>query len=142
LEGPPCSRTSWQGWREETSEWDPGGGGDPDVTGSGVETLLGGEEPSLKGEQEHLLSLLSSIVAKRRREKNPKRKSKVMRDGYQRKMNEIFIAIKCLMATVMNVILIPACPLMRVVLKNIHHTLVIQMVKQTIQLFRERYTQM
>jgi hypothetical protein len=76
LEGPPCSRTSWQGWREETSEWDPGGGGDPDVTGSGVETLLGGEEPSLKGEQELLLSLLSSIVAKRRREKTLSEKVK------------------------------------------------------------------
>jgi hypothetical protein len=71
--GPSCSNTDEQGRREEISDEDPSGGGDPDNTGGGVEPPLGDEEPSLEGERERLVSLLSSIVAKRRgREENPK----------------------------------------------------------------------
>jgi hypothetical protein len=53
---------------------DPGGGGDPDGAGGGVEPLLSDEEPSLEGEWERLVPLLFSIMAKRRRQENPKRK--------------------------------------------------------------------
>jgi hypothetical protein len=92
-EGPPCSNTDEQGRREEISDGDPGGGGDPDSTGGGVEPPLGEEEPSLAEEQEHLFPLLSSIVSKRRgREENPKQRREEIRDGYRRKMTEIFIA--------------------------------------------------
>jgi hypothetical protein len=64
-------------------------------------------------------------MAKRRREENPKRKSNVMQDGYQRKMKEIFIAMKHRDTVVMYVILIPVCPLTRVALKIMHRALVI-----------------
>jgi hypothetical protein len=69
LEGSPCSKTSEQRRCEETSDGDPGGGGDLDGASGGVETLLGDEEPSLEGEREHLVPLLSFIVVKRRRGK-------------------------------------------------------------------------
>jgi hypothetical protein len=71
-EGPPCSSTSEQWQHEETSDGDPSGGGDLDGTDGGVETLFGEEDPSLKLERERLVPLLSSIVAKRRREEKPK----------------------------------------------------------------------
>jgi hypothetical protein len=72
-EGPPCSNTNEQGRHEEISDRDPGGSEDPDDADGGVEPLLSDEEPSLEGERERLVPLLSSIVAKRRRgEKNPK----------------------------------------------------------------------
>jgi hypothetical protein len=74
--GPSCSNTGEQGRREEISDRDPNGGGDPDSTGGGIEPPLAVEEPSLDGEREHLVPhpvQLSSIVAKRRgREENPK----------------------------------------------------------------------
>jgi hypothetical protein len=67
LEGLPYSRTGEQGRHEETSDGDPGGGGDPDDTGGGVEPSLDDEKPSLEGQRERIVPLLSSIVAKRRR---------------------------------------------------------------------------
>jgi hypothetical protein len=77
-ERPPCSNTGEQG-RHEISDGDLGGGGDPDSTDGGVEPPLDDEEPSLEGEQERLVPLLSFIVAnRRRREENPKRESKGM----------------------------------------------------------------
>jgi hypothetical protein len=76
-EGPSCSKIGEQWRREETSDGDPGGGGEPDGIGDGVEALLDDEEPSLEGERGRLVPLLSSIVVKRRmREENPKRKVK------------------------------------------------------------------
>jgi hypothetical protein len=44
-------------------------------------------------------------------------------------------------ATVMGVVLIPARSFTSVALRNVHRALVIQTVKQTIQLFREMYTE-
>jgi hypothetical protein len=35
-EAPPCSNTKEQRWHDETFDWDPGGGGDPDGIGIGV----------------------------------------------------------------------------------------------------------
>jgi hypothetical protein len=72
------------------------------------------------------------MTKRRRREKNPKRESNGIQDGYQRKMKEIFIAVKRRDATVTCFILIPACPLTRVTLKNVHRALVILTIKQTI----------
>jgi hypothetical protein len=72
---------------------EPSGGGDPNSTDEGVEPPLGEEGPSLDGERECLVPLLSSIVAKRRgREENPKQRREGMRYGYHRKTKEIFIA--------------------------------------------------
>jgi hypothetical protein len=48
--GPPFSNIGEQEWHEEISDGDPGGGGDPDIVGGGVEPLLGEEESSLEGE--------------------------------------------------------------------------------------------
>jgi hypothetical protein len=42
----PCSNTSEQGRREEISDGDPSGGGDPDGVGGGVLALLGEGLPS------------------------------------------------------------------------------------------------
>jgi hypothetical protein len=64
-----------------------------------------------------------------------------MRDGYQRRTKKIFIAKKHHNATVMGVVSIPVHPLMHVALKTMHHAQVIQTVKQTVQLFREKYTE-
>jgi hypothetical protein len=76
-ERPPYSNTGEQGRRKKISNRVLGGGGDPDNTGGGVEPPLGEEEPSLEGDREHLVPLLSSIVAKRRgREENPKAKTR------------------------------------------------------------------
>jgi hypothetical protein len=49
-EGPPCSKTGEQWWCKETSDGDPGGGGDPNSADVGVETLVGEEDSSLEGE--------------------------------------------------------------------------------------------
>jgi hypothetical protein len=77
LKGPLCSNTGKHGRHEEISDGDPDGSEDPDGASGGVEPPLGVEEPSLEGERERLVSLLSTIVAKRRRrEENPKQESK------------------------------------------------------------------
>jgi hypothetical protein len=60
-EEPPCSNTSEQGWRDEISDGDPGGGGDPDGAGGGVLASLGEGLPSTDGERSHLMDLFSSI---------------------------------------------------------------------------------
>jgi hypothetical protein len=65
-EGSPCSNTSEQGHHEEISNGDSGGGGDPDNTDGGIEPPLDEEDPSLDGERERFVPLLSSIVVKRR----------------------------------------------------------------------------
>jgi hypothetical protein len=57
----PYSNTSEQGWREEISDGDPGGCGDLDGTDGGVLASLGEGLPSVEGERERLVSLLSSI---------------------------------------------------------------------------------
>jgi hypothetical protein len=54
-------------------------------------------------------------------------------------MKEIFIVVKHHDATVMNVISIPMCPLAHITLKIVYCAPVVQTVKQTVQLFRERY---
>jgi hypothetical protein len=141
-EGPPCSNTDEQGRREEISDGDPGGDGDPDSTGGGVKPPLDDEEPSLEGERERLVPLLSSIVAKRRRrEENRKQESKGMQDGYKRKTKEIFLAMEHRGAIVTGIISFPVRPLVHVALKTVHHAPVIQADKQIVQLFRERYTE-
>jgi hypothetical protein len=61
-EGPPCSYTGDSDLWDETSGGKPGGGGDPDGEGSGVEALLGEEEGPLAVERECLVPLLSSVV--------------------------------------------------------------------------------
>jgi hypothetical protein len=55
--------------QEETSDWEPGGGGDPDGVGSSVEALPDEEEDPPASERERLVPLLSSIVNKWRRER-------------------------------------------------------------------------
>jgi hypothetical protein len=65
LEGPTCSNTDECGWWEETSDRVPGCGGDPYGVSGGVLALLGGGLPSIEGERECLVSLLSSIASKR-----------------------------------------------------------------------------
>jgi hypothetical protein len=60
--GPPCLNTGEQGQREEIFDGDPSGGGDPDGAGGGVLVSLGDGLPSLEGEHERLMPLLSSIV--------------------------------------------------------------------------------
>jgi hypothetical protein len=55
------SNTGKQGRREEISDRDPGSGGDLDGTGGGVLVSLGEGLPSVEGEREHLVPLLSSI---------------------------------------------------------------------------------
>jgi hypothetical protein len=73
LEGPPCSNNGERGLCEETSEGDPGGGGELEDTGGGVLVSLGVGLPSTKGEHSRLMPLLSSIVGKWRvRKRNPK----------------------------------------------------------------------
>jgi hypothetical protein len=61
-EGPPCSNIDERERREEISDGDPSGGGDPDGVSGGIEPPLGEEEPSLEGERARLMPLLSSIV--------------------------------------------------------------------------------
>jgi hypothetical protein len=62
LEGPPCPNTGERGRREDISDGDPCGGGDPDGAGGGGEPPLGEKESSLEGERARLVPLLSSIV--------------------------------------------------------------------------------
>jgi hypothetical protein len=79
LEGPPCSKTSEHGRREETSGGDPGSGGDPEGASGGVRALLGHGVLSLEGEHGHSVPLLSSIVLEWRKSKvNPKREREGM----------------------------------------------------------------
>jgi hypothetical protein len=62
-----------QGRREEISDGDPGGDGDPDGTGGGVLASLGNGLPSGEGECSRLMPLWSSIDGEQRaREENPK----------------------------------------------------------------------
>jgi phage tail sheath protein FI len=44
-------------------------------------------------------------------------------------------------ATVMSVDLVPVRPLECIILRIVHRATVVQMVKQIVQLFRERYTE-
>jgi hypothetical protein len=57
----PCSNIGEQRRRDETSDGDPGGGGDPDGAGGGVFASSGREFPSVEGERSRLTPLLSSI---------------------------------------------------------------------------------
>jgi hypothetical protein len=43
------------------------------------------------------------------------------------------------MAIVMGVVVVPTCPRECIISRTVHHATVIQMVKQAVQLFRERY---
>jgi hypothetical protein len=71
---PPYLNTSEQGRREEISDGDPGGDGDPDGTDGGVFASLGERLPSIEGECERLVRLLSFIGGYQKvREKNPKK---------------------------------------------------------------------
>jgi hypothetical protein len=53
--------TGKQGRRKEISDGDPAGGRDPDGTGRGVLASLHEGLPSVEGEHERLMPLLSSI---------------------------------------------------------------------------------
>jgi hypothetical protein len=66
LEEPPCSNTGEQGQREEISNEDSGGGGDPDDTDGGVLVSLGEGLPSGEGESSRLMLLWSSIDGEQR----------------------------------------------------------------------------
>jgi hypothetical protein len=57
----PCSNIGEQGWRGETTDGDPSGGGDPDGVGGGVSASSGKGLPSTEGERSRLMPLLSSI---------------------------------------------------------------------------------
>jgi hypothetical protein len=61
-----CSKTGEQGQREEISDGDPGGGGDPDDVDRGVLTWLGEGFSSGEGERSRLMSLWSSIDGEQR----------------------------------------------------------------------------
>jgi hypothetical protein len=142
-EGLPCSKTGEQWQREQTSDGDPSGGVDPDGTNSGVDALLGDEEPSWEGERGRLVPLLSSIVVKRRRrEENPKRQVKECEMAINARQKVYLYPVKHRSATVIGIISIPTRPITRATLKTMHHALVIRTVKQTAQLFRKRYTEM
>jgi hypothetical protein len=60
-EAQPCSNIDEQWRRDETSDGDPGGGGNPDGTGGGVFALSGRGLPSIEGERSYLVPFLSSI---------------------------------------------------------------------------------
>jgi hypothetical protein len=62
-EGLPYSNTGKQWRREKISDGDPGGGGDPDGASGGVLVSLVDGLPSLEGEHERLVPLLSSIIS-------------------------------------------------------------------------------
>jgi hypothetical protein len=64
-------KTSEQGWREEISDGNPSGGGDPDGTGGGVLASLGEGFPSGEEELSRLMPLWSSIDGERAREGEP-----------------------------------------------------------------------
>jgi hypothetical protein len=57
----PCSNTDEQRRCDETSDGDPGGGGDPDDIGGGVCATSGKGVPSAEGECSCLMPFLSSI---------------------------------------------------------------------------------
>jgi hypothetical protein len=57
----PCSNTDEQRQRDEISDGDSGGGGDPDGTGGGVLASSDRGLPSAEGERSRLMPLLSSI---------------------------------------------------------------------------------
>jgi hypothetical protein len=63
-DGPPCSYTGDGGLRDETTDGDVGGSGDPDGEGGGVEALLGEDEEPVVDEWKCLVPLLASIVNK------------------------------------------------------------------------------
>jgi hypothetical protein len=50
-------------------------------------------------------------------------------------------SLRSVVATVTGVLLVHAHPLKCIASRTVHPALVIQMVKQTVQLFRERYTE-
>jgi hypothetical protein len=58
-----CSNIGERRRRDETSDRDPGGGGDPDGAGGGVFASSGRGFPSAEGERSHLTPFLSSIGA-------------------------------------------------------------------------------
>jgi hypothetical protein len=64
-----------------------------------------------------------------------------MRDGYQRKMKEVFIPREVSRHYSNERHFDPCAPIKCVVSITMHRAQVIQMVKHTIQLFRERYTE-
>jgi hypothetical protein len=66
LEAPACSNTDEQGRRDESSDGDPRGGGDPDDADGGVLASSGEGLPSAEGEHECLVPLLSSIASEPR----------------------------------------------------------------------------
>jgi hypothetical protein len=55
-----------RGWREEVSDGDPGGGGDPHGTGGGVLESLDEGFLSVEGERSRLMPLWSSIDGEQR----------------------------------------------------------------------------
>jgi hypothetical protein len=57
----PCSNTGEQGRRDETSDEDSDGGGDPDGAGGRVLASSDRGLPSAEGEHSRLMPLLSSI---------------------------------------------------------------------------------
>jgi hypothetical protein len=57
----PCLNTGEQGLRDETTDGDPGGGGDPDGAGGGVLVSSDKGLPSAEGERSLLMPLTSSI---------------------------------------------------------------------------------
>jgi hypothetical protein len=61
LEALPCSNTSEQGPRDEATDGDPSGGGDPDGAGGGVSMSPSNGLPSMEGERSRLVPLLFSI---------------------------------------------------------------------------------
>jgi hypothetical protein len=74
---PPCSHTGEWGQREETSDGDVSGGGDPEGVGGGVLAPSGEGLPSLEGERACSVPLLSSIDCERRARKvNPRQERK------------------------------------------------------------------
>jgi hypothetical protein len=60
-EAPPCSNTEEQWRRDETSDGDPGGGGDPDGTGIGDFASSSRGLPSAEGGRSRLMPFLPSI---------------------------------------------------------------------------------
>jgi hypothetical protein len=70
----PCSKTGEQGRRDETSDGDPGGGGDPDGTGGGVFGIIG-RRTSLCGGRVFMLGaslVLHRWLANDKKGKSPK----------------------------------------------------------------------
>jgi hypothetical protein len=61
LEALRYSNTSEQGWHDEATDGDPGGGRDPDGAGGGVLASPGKGLPPAEGEHSCLVPLLSSI---------------------------------------------------------------------------------